>query len=163
MPRSVASDLGLHCFPITFLGLSRLKWVKIFKWLANTATSNHISQITTVNGVSTCNNQTPKCERSTSREATLSRRFTAFMERGFTSFIWRAIFPLFGSGLERRQAQISSPCENEWSFSPLTLQPTCLKDCLHPGVSKAAGRAKQCRLFIRLRIRARINSWISGK
>ena len=26
--RSVASDLGLHCFQITFLGVSRLQWVK---------------------------------------------------------------------------------------------------------------------------------------
>ena len=28
MPRSVASDLGLHCLPTTFLGVSRLQWVK---------------------------------------------------------------------------------------------------------------------------------------
>ena len=28
MPRSVASDLGRHCFPATVLGVSRLKWVK---------------------------------------------------------------------------------------------------------------------------------------
>ena len=27
-PRSVASDLGLHCLPITLLGVSRLQWVK---------------------------------------------------------------------------------------------------------------------------------------
>ena len=27
-PRSVASDLGLHCLPITFLRVSRLQWVK---------------------------------------------------------------------------------------------------------------------------------------
>ena len=26
-PRSAASDLGLHCFPITLLGVSRLQWV----------------------------------------------------------------------------------------------------------------------------------------
>ena len=26
--RSVASDLGLHCLPITLLGVSRLQWVK---------------------------------------------------------------------------------------------------------------------------------------
>ena len=25
---SVASDLGLHCLPITLLGVSRLQWVK---------------------------------------------------------------------------------------------------------------------------------------
>ena len=28
MTHSVASDLSLHCLPITILGLSRLKWVK---------------------------------------------------------------------------------------------------------------------------------------
>ena len=28
-PRSAASDLGLHCLPITFLVVSRLQWVKI--------------------------------------------------------------------------------------------------------------------------------------
>ena len=28
-PRSVASDLGLHCLPITLLGVSRLQWVKV--------------------------------------------------------------------------------------------------------------------------------------
>ena len=28
MPHSVASDLGLHCLPITLFGVSRLKWVK---------------------------------------------------------------------------------------------------------------------------------------
>ena len=27
MPRSVASELGLHCLPITLLGVSELKWV----------------------------------------------------------------------------------------------------------------------------------------
>ena len=26
-PRSVASDLGLHCLPVTPLGVSRLQWV----------------------------------------------------------------------------------------------------------------------------------------
>ena len=29
-PHSVASDLGLHCLPITLLGVSRLQWVKKF-------------------------------------------------------------------------------------------------------------------------------------
>ena len=28
MPHSVASDLGLHCLPITLLWISRLQWVK---------------------------------------------------------------------------------------------------------------------------------------
>ena len=28
MPRSAASDLGLHCLPITLLRVSRLQWVK---------------------------------------------------------------------------------------------------------------------------------------
>ena len=27
-PHSAASDLGLHCLPITLLGVSRLHWVK---------------------------------------------------------------------------------------------------------------------------------------
>ena len=27
MPHSVVSDLGLHCLPVTFLGVSRLKWI----------------------------------------------------------------------------------------------------------------------------------------
>ena len=27
-PRSIASDLGLHCLPITHLRVSRLQWVK---------------------------------------------------------------------------------------------------------------------------------------
>ena len=27
-PHYVASDLGLHCFPVTLLRVSRLKWVK---------------------------------------------------------------------------------------------------------------------------------------
>ena len=29
MPHSVASDLGLHCLPVTLLGVSRLQWVKV--------------------------------------------------------------------------------------------------------------------------------------
>ena len=33
MPRSAASDLGLHCLPITLLLVSRLQWVKSYhKW-----------------------------------------------------------------------------------------------------------------------------------
>ena len=28
MPQNVASDLGLHCFPIIASGVSRLQWVK---------------------------------------------------------------------------------------------------------------------------------------
>ena len=28
MPRSAASDLGLHCLPVTLLQVSRLQWVK---------------------------------------------------------------------------------------------------------------------------------------
>ena len=27
MPQNAASDLGLHCLPITLLGVSRLQWV----------------------------------------------------------------------------------------------------------------------------------------
>ena len=38
--RSVASDLGLHCFPITLLQVSRLQWVKTGYWfLSVTITS----------------------------------------------------------------------------------------------------------------------------
>ena len=38
MPHSVVSDLGLHCLPITFLGVFRLQWVNeysqcIFSWI----------------------------------------------------------------------------------------------------------------------------------
>ena len=29
MPHSAASDLGLHCLPITLLGVSRLQWVVV--------------------------------------------------------------------------------------------------------------------------------------
>ena len=29
MLHSAASDLGLHCLPITLLGVSQLKWVKV--------------------------------------------------------------------------------------------------------------------------------------
>ena len=28
MPHSTASDQGLHCLPVTLLGVSRLQWVK---------------------------------------------------------------------------------------------------------------------------------------
>ena len=28
MPYSAASDLGLHCLPVTHLGVSSLQWVK---------------------------------------------------------------------------------------------------------------------------------------
>ena len=28
-PHSMTFDLGLHCLPITLLGVSRLKWVKL--------------------------------------------------------------------------------------------------------------------------------------
>ena len=28
MPQNVASDLGLHCLPVTFSRVSRLKWVE---------------------------------------------------------------------------------------------------------------------------------------
>ena len=32
-PRSAASDLGLHCLPITLLGVSRLQWVNTDDWI----------------------------------------------------------------------------------------------------------------------------------
>ena len=34
MPHSAVSDLGLHSLPITFLGDSRLKWVKVIITMA---------------------------------------------------------------------------------------------------------------------------------
>ena len=33
---SAASDLGLHCLPVTLLGVSRLQWVKILSGMAYT-------------------------------------------------------------------------------------------------------------------------------
>ena len=33
MPHSMASDLGLHCLPITLLGVSRLQWIKVMVFL----------------------------------------------------------------------------------------------------------------------------------
>ena len=35
MPHSAASDLGLHCLPITLLRVSRLQWDKETKTLVN--------------------------------------------------------------------------------------------------------------------------------
>ena len=32
-PHSVVSDLGMHCLPITLLGVSRLQWVKNVQFL----------------------------------------------------------------------------------------------------------------------------------
>ena len=32
MLHSAASDLGLHCLPITLLGFSRLQWVKVAEY-----------------------------------------------------------------------------------------------------------------------------------
>ena len=29
-PHSAASDLGLHCLPVTLLQVSRLQWVNVF-------------------------------------------------------------------------------------------------------------------------------------
>ena len=34
-PSSAASDLGLHCLPITLLGLCRLQWDKGCPWKQN--------------------------------------------------------------------------------------------------------------------------------
>ena len=33
-PQSAASDLGLHCLPVTLLGVSRLQWVNLYEALA---------------------------------------------------------------------------------------------------------------------------------
>ena len=35
MPHSAASDLGLHCLPITLLRVSRLQWFKSVDYSAN--------------------------------------------------------------------------------------------------------------------------------
>ena len=32
-PRSTASDLGLHCLPVTLLRVSRLQWVKLILFI----------------------------------------------------------------------------------------------------------------------------------
>ena len=42
--RSAASDLGLHCLPVTLLGISRLQWVKQEN-LNSKARSNSLSDI----------------------------------------------------------------------------------------------------------------------
>ena len=33
MSHSAVSDLGLHCLPVTILGVSSLQWVKGFQYL----------------------------------------------------------------------------------------------------------------------------------
>ena len=38
-PHSAASDLGLHCLPVTLLGVSRLQWVKRNSILQDTKNS----------------------------------------------------------------------------------------------------------------------------
>ena len=39
MVQSAASDLGLHCLPITLLGVSRLQWVRQGSFTEQTLTS----------------------------------------------------------------------------------------------------------------------------
>ena len=41
MPHSAASDLGLHCLPVTRLGVFSLQWVKVNIWLLPVS-STHI-------------------------------------------------------------------------------------------------------------------------
>ena len=36
MPHHVASDMGLHCLPVTLLRVSRQKWVNATQQLVNT-------------------------------------------------------------------------------------------------------------------------------
>ena len=46
-PHSAASDLGLHCLPITLLRVSRLKWVKelsVLKYLRKKKIEDYILQ-----------------------------------------------------------------------------------------------------------------------
>ena len=44
MPHSVASDLGLHCLPITLLGVSQLQWVKCVQKLKIGSSENLTQQ-----------------------------------------------------------------------------------------------------------------------
>ena len=41
MPQNVASDLGLHCLPVTPLGFSSLQWIKMAKF-SSRATNEYI-------------------------------------------------------------------------------------------------------------------------
>ena len=43
MPHSAVSDLGLHCLPITLLGVSRIQWVKIHLSLTLPCVSIHLN------------------------------------------------------------------------------------------------------------------------
>ena len=43
MPHSAASDLGLHCLPVTLLRVSRLQWVK-YLWAMESP--RHVVQAT---------------------------------------------------------------------------------------------------------------------
>ena len=40
-PHSAASDLGLHCLPITLLGVSRLKWINLSTEASKFLVSTH--------------------------------------------------------------------------------------------------------------------------
>ena len=42
MPRSVASDLGLHCLPVTLLRVSQLQWVNSFLYKERSVQHLHI-------------------------------------------------------------------------------------------------------------------------
>ena len=44
MPHSLASDLGLHYLPDTLLGVSRLKWVKVYTESAEPQSSVEINK-----------------------------------------------------------------------------------------------------------------------
>ena len=48
MLQNVASDLGLHCLPITLFGVSRLKWVKAIKKTKNFKSKHSISSLRTL-------------------------------------------------------------------------------------------------------------------
>ena len=49
MPHSAASDLGLRCLPFTFLGASRLQWVKMSSPLLIVSQSHNLIQIVDIN------------------------------------------------------------------------------------------------------------------
>ena len=42
MPHSAASDLGLHCLPVTLLRVSRLKWVKPYSSYITSTSVKHL-------------------------------------------------------------------------------------------------------------------------
>ena len=44
MPHSAASDLGLHCLPVTRLGVSSLQWVRPYLQLVQFTVDYHLQR-----------------------------------------------------------------------------------------------------------------------